>query len=101
MLRDTQDSDFLPIHERQLNLLQADIHLLNSEFNLAKTMYRNALSLPNEDKQTAHILNNLAYACWQHKIELQKKETIPELTDEKVASAKDELFIVPYFKEAI
>lgn len=49
MLRDTQDSDFLPIHERQLNLLQADIHLLNSEFNLAKTMYRNALSLPNED----------------------------------------------------
>ena len=49
MLKDTQDSEFLPIHERQLNIMQANIYLLNSEFKLAKTMYRNVLSQPTDD----------------------------------------------------
>ena len=99
--KDIEDSQFLPVHERELNLMEANISLLKEDFVTSKNLYRNALSMPNDDLQMSHILNNLAYSSWQHKKELQNKVTIPDMTEEKKNSLKDESYIATWFKEAI
>lgn len=47
--KDIEDSQFLPVHERELNLMEANICLLKQDFVTSKNLYRNALSMPNND----------------------------------------------------
>ena len=47
--KDIEDSNFLPVHERELNLMEANICLLKEDYVSSKTLYRNALTMPNDD----------------------------------------------------
>mmetsp|Transcript_5565 Transcript_5565/g.9545 ORF Transcript_5565/g.9545 Transcript_5565/m.9545 type:complete len:148 (+) Transcript_5565:776-1219(+) len=64
-------------------------------------MFRNALKTEKDPVKKAHILNNLAIASWNHLKELNKEDSIPEMTEEKASALKDKEYIVTWFREAI
>lgn len=101
MQKDLDNSEYYASHGRQLDLLKANLHLLQRDHKTAKVLYKNQLKLATSDTNTAKILNNLAYATWQHSKELGRWETIPEETEEKKLAAKEKEFVVTWLKEAI
>jgi len=45
MTKDSEDLEFMPKHLRELSLMRANLHLLRSEYKMAKSLYRNVLQL--------------------------------------------------------
>lgn len=65
LMVDCRNNDFMPVHQKQLELMIGDLYLLNKNYSTAKKMYKNQLQLPNLQPETeAHVLNNLAFASW-------------------------------------
>ena len=74
MKKDSDNSEFLPSQQRDLDLMTADLHLLMGEYQIAKNMYRNQLQINQSNLTKAHVLNNLAYASWQHYVQFTKEK---------------------------
>lgn len=86
--------DFLPVHKRQLLFMLGNIYCLNKQYDRSKAYYRQCLKLAPKAKDEAKLLNNLAYASWQHsrdKVESDQQESV----------LKDESYVANYFKQAI
>jgi len=92
MLKDIDN--FLPVHKKDLQFLVGNIHLLKGEYQTAKNLYRNTLTLAPNLEAEGRILNNLAFASWMHSLDMQKADTIPKDTQEKTDAIKEEEFVV-------
>ena len=85
----------LPAHQRELYFMTGNIYLLLRDYERAKDFYRKCLQLQPKPKQESQLLNNLAYACWQHMMQ-EARSAEPSESYEQVA--KEFRFAHDYLK---
>ena len=69
---DAEGLKIAPVHQKELSLMMANISVLEKDYKTGKEELRNCLKLNFNPRVTAQILNNLAYASWQHGKQVKK-----------------------------
>ena len=70
MLADMED--YLPVHNKDLTFMLANINFLAGDYDRAKKMYRHVLKLAPRPLLEAQVLNNLAFTSWMHMLNIPK-----------------------------
>ena len=65
-------NDFYPVHTKELFFMQGNVHFLRGDYRRAKLMYRKVLKMGPKPELEAKLLNNLAFACWMHMLDIPK-----------------------------
>jgi tetratricopeptide (TPR) repeat protein len=95
----TNIEDYLPVHNKDLTFMLANINFLAGDHEKAKNMYRHVLKLAPKPILEAQVLNNLAFTSWMHVLTIPKLDESQKAVKESIL--KDESYAMTYFKHSI